>query len=89
MPPLLLCWPTTSEAHVGGMAVEIEPSHQYSTTFCCCDRWQQRGSLTVMPDMEVCVVKFLREENIASIDIHQYLLNVYGYQTVDVSTVWQ
>ena len=76
------------------MAAEVEPSQRYSTTFCCCDKWQQRGSLTVTPDMEVCmkgrcVVKFLREENIASIGIHRYLLNVYGDQSVDVSTVWQ
>ena len=35
MPPILLCWPTVSEADVGGIAVEIEPSHQYSVTFCC------------------------------------------------------
>ena len=26
MPPILLCWPTTSEADVGGMAVDVEPS---------------------------------------------------------------
>jgi len=26
MPPILLCWPTTSELDVGGMAVETEPS---------------------------------------------------------------
>ena len=25
-----------SEADVGGLAVEVEPSHQYSPTFCCC-----------------------------------------------------
>jgi len=24
MPPVLLCWPTTSELGVGGMAVEVE-----------------------------------------------------------------
>ena len=36
MPPILLCWPTTSEADVGGTAIEAEPSHQYFTTFCCC-----------------------------------------------------
>jgi len=33
MPPVLLCWHATSEAN-GGMAVEDEPSHQYSSTFC-------------------------------------------------------
>ena len=26
MPLLLLCWPTTSEADVSGMAVDVEPS---------------------------------------------------------------
>jgi len=33
MPPILLCWPTTSEANV--MAAEVEPSRQYSVKFCC------------------------------------------------------
>jgi len=27
MSPILLCWPTTSEADGGGTAVEVEPSH--------------------------------------------------------------
>ena len=35
MPPILLYWPMMSEADAGGMAVEVEPSHQYSVTFCC------------------------------------------------------
>ena len=35
MPPILLCWPMTSEADVDGMAVEVELSQQYSITFCC------------------------------------------------------
>ena len=35
MPPILLCWPTKSEADVCGMTVEVEPSHQHSITFCC------------------------------------------------------
>ena len=30
--------------------------------------------------------QFLHVEKMAPIDIHQYLLNVYGDQTVDVST---
>jgi len=43
-------------------------------------------------DMEVrmkqrCVIEFLCEEKIAPNDIHRRLLNVYGDQTVDVSTV--
>jgi len=35
MLPILLWWPTVSVADVGGMAVEVEPSHQCSVTFCC------------------------------------------------------
>jgi len=35
MPPILLCWPTTSEVDVGDMVVKTEPSHQDSITFCC------------------------------------------------------
>jgi len=27
MPPIVLCWPTTSEADVGGTLVEAEPSY--------------------------------------------------------------
>ena len=35
MPPILLLSTTVSEADAGGMAVEAEPSRQYSITFCC------------------------------------------------------
>ena len=35
MPPNLLCCPIVFEADVGGMAVEVEPSHRYFITFCC------------------------------------------------------
>ena len=35
MPPILLCWSTTSEVDVGDMAVEVEPSCHYSIKFCC------------------------------------------------------
>ena len=43
-------------------------------------------------DMEVCmetkcVTEFLHAEIMASTDIHQYLLNVDGDQTVDMSIV--
>lgn len=47
MPTVLLWWPTTSEAIVGGLAVEDETTYQYSAKFCClaadCNRgvhWQ-------------------------------------------------
>lgn len=33
IPPILLRWPTTSEVDNVGMAVEVEPSHQYSATW--------------------------------------------------------
>jgi len=36
MLPILLYWPTISGMDVGGMAVEVEPSHQYAMTLCCC-----------------------------------------------------
>jgi len=36
-----------------------------------------------------CVIEFLHVEKIAPSDIHRRLLNVYGDQTVDVSTVRQ
>ena len=45
MPPMLLCWPTTSEADVGSMIVEGEPSCQYSITFCCCVIDGSRGAV--------------------------------------------
>jgi len=34
MSPILLCWSTMTEADVGGMATEAEPSQQNSLTFC-------------------------------------------------------
>jgi len=46
MPPILLYWPTISEMNVGSMAVEVEPSYQYSIIFCCCVT--ERGSLKKM-----------------------------------------
>lgn len=35
MPPILSRWSVTSQADVGGMAVEVEPSHPYPITRCC------------------------------------------------------
>lgn len=29
-----------SDADIGGIAVEVEPSYQDSIIFCCQDRWQ-------------------------------------------------
>lgn len=44
-PPILLCWPVTSEADVGGMRVEVELSHEYSITFCCLVTDGSRGAV--------------------------------------------
>jgi hypothetical protein len=87
--PILLYWPTTSEADVGDMAVEVEPSRPYSVKFCYRVTDDSRGQSDKMAsDMEVrmkqrCVTEFLHAENIAPNDIHRRLLNVYGDQTVD------
>jgi len=45
MPPILLCWPTTSEVNVVDMAVEVEPSPQYSVKFCCRATDDSRGAI--------------------------------------------
>ena len=45
MPPILLYWHTTLEAVVGGAAVEVEPSQQYSITCCCQVTDGSRGEL--------------------------------------------
>jgi len=93
MPPILLCWPTMSETNVGGMAVEVEPSHQYPIMFCCHVTDGSRGTVWQDgSDMEVqmkqrCELAFLHVEKIAPTDICCHLLNVYGDQTVDMSTV--
>ena len=48
----------------------------------------------MVSDMEVhmkqrCVTEFLHAEKMAPTHIHQHLLNIYGDQTVDASTVRQ
>jgi len=45
MPPILLCWPTTSKVDVGGMAVEVESSHRYAVVFCICATDDSRGAV--------------------------------------------
>ena len=45
MPPILWCWPLTSEADVGGMAVGAEPSHWYPILFCCHRTDGSRGTV--------------------------------------------
>ena len=93
MPPILWCQPTTSEADVGVMAVEVEPSHQYSIHFVVWQMAAEGQSDRLVSDTEVCmeqrcVIEFLHAENMASVDVYRHLLNGYGDQTVDVSTEW-
>jgi len=45
MPPILLCWPMMSEANVVDVAVEVEPSHQYSVKFRCRATDDSRGAV--------------------------------------------
>ena len=72
---ILLCWPATSDVHVGSMAVETEPSHQYSIIFCCHVADGSRGQSDKMAsDMEECMKQrcgfaFLHVEKIVPVDI--------------------
>jgi len=91
-PLILLCWPMASEADVGDMAVEVEPSHQYSVLYFFAV-WQMAAegqSDKTASNMEVCMkqrCEFLHVEKMAPIDIHWCLMNVYWGKTVDVNTV--
>ena len=56
MPSILLCWLTTAKMDVGGMAVKVEVSHQYSIKFCCCVTEAAAGqSDKMVSNMEVCM----------------------------------
>jgi len=86
--PILLCWPTMSESDVGGMAVEVEPSHLYSIIFLLpCNRWQWRGSLTkwCLTQKRGWSIPPRGKKKTAPTDIHQHLQNIYGDQNMDVS----
>jgi len=93
MPPILSCWPMTSEVHVDGMTVEAEPSHWYSSTFYCHVTDGSRGALWT----KWCLTwKYVwskgvslnssMQKKMAPTDTHWCLLNVCGDQTMDVST---
>ena len=55
-----------SEADVGGMAVEVECSHQYPVTFCCCAADGSRGAVwqNKVQMKQRCVTEFLHVEKI-------------------------
>jgi len=94
MPFILFCWITASRACVGGMAVKLEPSHQYPIP-CCCVTDGSRGAVwqNGIRHGSVNEVKgwhwILHVEKIAPTDIHRHLLEVSGEQPVDVSRVRQ
>ena len=70
-PPILLCWPMTSEVSVSGLAVEVEPSCQYSVTCCCCEG--QSDTITSVMEAwmkKKCITEFLHVKKMAPTDIH-------------------
>jgi len=77
---------------IGGMATELEPSQRYSTTCCCSvtdgrrDAVWQNG-IWHRSAYEAEVYHWTPSCRKNGNNIHQHLLNVYGDQTVDVSTV--
>jgi len=93
MLPMLFCWPMISEAYVIDMAVEVETSHKYPVTFSCVmihtrRRAVWKNGIWHGGAYEVKVYYWMGNKMALS-DIHWCLLNVYGDQTVDVSTVRQ
>ena len=80
MPFVTLCWPRISEVDVGGMAVEVEPSHHFVAV------WQMAAegpSNKMTSHMEVRMKcrygkDFLHAEKTAPIEIHPCLLSIYG-----------
>jgi len=85
MPPILFYWPMTSEAGVGAMAVEAEPSQQYSITLSCHVTDGSRGAVWQnniwhggVYETKRCVIESLHAEKMTPIDIHWLLMNIYG-----------
>ena len=92
LPRILWCWPMTSEAHVGLMAVEAEPFHQYSITCCCATDGSREAVRQIAVwygsayEAKVCPWNHPWSKN----RTHWHsltLVNIYGDQTVDVCTV--
>ena len=75
-----------SEVDVGGIAVEAEPSHQYPITFCCCVTDGNRGADVEVRMKQRCATEFLHSEKVVPSDIHRWLLDIAGDQTVDECT---
>ena len=94
-PSILLCQPTTSEADVGGTAVQVEPSHQYSFTFCCHVTDGSRGAAWQDSIWHGSAYKAKVQDGTPSfrkshlLIFHWCLLNSDGDPTVDTSTMRQ
>ena len=88
MPLILLRWPT-SKVDVGGTAVGTEPSNQRSVKICCLatdgSRWRRTWKYAWSKAVSLNSSTW---KKMTHTDIHR-LLNIYGDQTVDVSTVRQ
>ena len=88
----LFCWPMRSKAMLVTWQERLKLPTSIPLYFIA--RWQmaaEEQSDKIVSDMEVhmkqrCVIEFLQMEKNSSTDIHQCLLNIYGDQTVDVST---
>lgn len=49
----------TLEVNTGDMAIEDDPSHQYSIAFCCCVTEGQSNRMATDAACERCVTEFL------------------------------
>jgi len=93
IPPILLCWLTSSKVNVDDVAVEIKPPCQYSVTCFYCNTDVSRGAVwqngiwhESVYEAKVCHWNPPCRK-IASIDIRWHLQYISGDQRVDASTV--
>jgi len=63
----------TLEADVGGTAVEIEPSCQYSITFCCCMTDGSRGAPT---DIHQCLLNAYGDQSVYVSIVRQWVVHI-------------
>ena len=82
-----------SKVSIGGIAIEAEPSHQYSIMLCCCVTDGSRGILTKRSLTCKCIwskdlsMNSSMQKKTAPTDIDPCFLNCYWNQTVNVSMV--
>ena len=91
LPLILLCWPMNNRGGYWWCGSRgFPPISRYM--LLSCDMAAEGHSDKMVSDMEVhvkqrCVTEFLHAEKMAPTDIHWCLLNIYGDQTVHVSTL--